>query len=81
MAILSNEGIKANYTYTGLLIAEVFILYLDTFVLPLLGKERTLIIDWHPVHRAKSVQNYLKKNVKIGVFVAKTQEAYSSIIN
>lgn len=62
VAILSNEGIKANYTYTGSLTAETFILYLDTFVLPLLGKEHTLIMDRHPVHRAESVQNYLKKN-------------------
>lgn len=64
VAVLSNEGMKANYTYTGSLTAEVFILYLDTFVLPLLGKgkECTLIMDRHPVHRAESVQNYLKKN-------------------
>lgn len=62
VAILSKEGVKASYTYTGSLTAEVFILYLDTFVLPLLDKEQTLIMDRHPVHRAESVQNYLKKN-------------------
>ncbi len=61
VAILTQEGIKASYTYTGSLTAKLFILYLDTFVLPLWNKEHTLILDRHPVHRAESVQNYLKK--------------------
>lgn len=62
VAILSKEGMKASYTYTGSLTAEVFILYLETFVLPILGKGHTLIMDRHPVHRAEIVQNYLNKN-------------------
>lgn len=62
VAILSEEGIKAQYTYTGSLNAKVFVLYLETFVLSTLENGQTLIMDRHPVHRAKIVQNYLKQN-------------------
>ncbi len=59
VAILSKEGMTASYTYTGSLTAELFILYLETFVLPLWA---TLIMDRHSVHRAQIVQNYLHNN-------------------
>jgi transposase len=62
VAILSEEGIKAQYNYVGSLTAELFIIYLNTFVLPVLTNGQTLIMDNHPVHRAKSVQSYLKQN-------------------
>lgn len=62
VAMLSEEGMKAEYTYTGSLDAKLFILYLDTFVLPIFGNGQTLIMDRHPVHRAKTVQKYLKQN-------------------
>jgi transposase len=61
-AILSEEGMKSRYTYTGSLNAKVFIFYLDTYVLPTLKIGQTLIMDRHPVHRAMSVQKYLKEN-------------------
>lgn len=62
VAILSGDGMKAQYTYTGSLNAKLFILYLETFVSPILENGQTLIMDRHPVHRAKIVQNYLKQN-------------------
>lgn len=62
VAILSEEGIKDQYTYTGSLNAKVFIFYLKTFVLSTLKNGQTLIMDRHPVHRSKTVQNYLKQN-------------------
>ena len=62
VAILSKEGIKAQYTYTESLTAKLFILYLKTSVLPILENGQTLIMDRHPVHRAKIVQHYLKQN-------------------
>jgi transposase len=62
VAILSEEGIKAQYTYTESLTAKLFILYLETSVLPILENGQTLIMDRHPVHRAKIIQNYLKQN-------------------
>ena len=64
VAILSEEGMKAEYTYSGSLNAALFILYLDTFVLPIFQIGQTLIMDRHPVHRAKTVQKYLnQKNI------------------
>jgi len=62
VAILSEEGIKAQYNYTDSLTAELFIFYLATFVLPILIDGQTVILDNHPVHHAKIVQNYLKQN-------------------
>lgn len=62
VAILSEDGMEAEYTYLGSLNAALFILYLDTFVLPIFKKGQTLIMDRHPVHRAKTVQNYLNQN-------------------
>jgi transposase len=63
VAILSNEeGIKCRYTYTGSLTSYLFIIYLDTFVLPVLKSDHTIIMDNHPVHRSKIVQKYLNDN-------------------
>jgi transposase len=62
VAILSEEGIKARHSYTGSLTAKLFVLYLETSVLPILEDGQTLIMDRHPVHRAKIVQSYLKEN-------------------
>ncbi len=62
VAILSEEGIKAKYTYTESLTASLFVLYLETYVLPILENGQILIMDRHPVHRAKIVQDYMKKN-------------------
>jgi transposase len=62
LAILSEEGIKAPYHYVGSLSADVFIAYLKGFVLPILTDGQTIIMDNHPVHRAKSVLKYLIEN-------------------
>jgi transposase len=62
VAVLTEEGIKAHYSYSVSLTARVFICYLDTFVLPLLNDGQTLIMDNHPVHHAKIVQKYTKQN-------------------
>jgi transposase len=62
VAILTTEGIKAQYSYIGSLNAKIFIFYLSMYVLRILIDGQTLIMDNHPVHRAKAVQNYLNKN-------------------
>jgi transposase len=62
VAILSEDGIKARYTYMGSLNAKLFIPYLDTFILPIFKSGQTLIMDRHPVHCARGVQKYLSKN-------------------
>jgi transposase len=61
---LSKEGIqnKLTHTYSVPLTAELFISYLDTFVLPVLKTGQTLIMDRHPVHCSKDVKEYLKQN-------------------
>ena len=61
-AILTKEGIKAKYNYTSSLTANTFIYYLSTFVFPVLLDGSTLIMDNHPVHRARAVQKYLNEN-------------------
>lgn len=62
VAILTEEGIKTPYTYSVSLTATLFILYLDTFVFPILKNGQTLIMDNHPVHHAKLVQSYIMEN-------------------
>lgn len=62
IAILTKEGIKAEYNYTNSLTAKTFICYLAAFVLPIIIDGETLIMDNHPVHRAKEVQEFLNKN-------------------
>ena len=62
IAVLTKEGIKAQYNYTGSLNTKVFICYLAAFVLPIIIDGETLIMDNHPVHRANEVQEFLNKN-------------------
>ena len=62
IAVLTKEGIKAQYSYTCSLNTKVFICYLAAFVLPIIIDGETLIMDNHPVHRAKEVQEFLNKN-------------------
>ena len=62
VAILSKEGIKSQYNYTGTLDTNLFICYLAVYVLPILVDGQTLIMDNHPVHHAKAVENYLNQN-------------------
>jgi len=59
VAVLSKEGIKAQYSYMGSLNAKLFIPYLESFVLPCMCDGQTLIMDNRPVHRAEAVQDYL----------------------
>lgn len=61
-AILTEDGIKAHYTYSASLTAQVFISYLDTYVFPMMDDGQTLIMDNHPVHHARTVIKYLKDN-------------------
>jgi transposase len=62
IAVLTKEGIKAKYNYTCSLNTKVFICYLAAFVLPIIIDGETLIMDNHPVHRAREVQEFLNKN-------------------
>lgn len=61
IAILTENGINAPYTYSESLTAPVFVYYLDTFIIPIINDGQTLIMD-HPVHHANIVLQYLIKN-------------------
>lgn len=85
---MTEDGIKAPYTYTTTLTASVFIRYLDTHILPILTNEQTLIMDNHPVHHAKVVKKYLhEKAINVLYLPAYSpelnpiEEAFSKIKN
>ncbi len=64
-AVLSKKGVVAQYEYSDSLNSKVFIDYLENHVLPIMNERHVLIMDNHPVHKAKEVMNYLEeKNVK-----------------
>jgi transposase len=61
IALLSEEGFIAQYTYTTSLTENVFIFFLKYYVLPCLNG-RTLIMDNHPAHKTELVINFMKEN-------------------
>jgi|UPI000429B080 transposase len=59
VAVLTDHGLDALWCYQDSLTAERFVAYLDVSVLPLLLAGKTLILDRHPVHRARAVRAFL----------------------
>ena len=45
IAVLTGQGITAEYLYRGTLTAKVFLAYLETYLLTLLAQGKTLIMD------------------------------------
>ena len=62
IAVLTTEGIKGQFSFQGTLDAILFVAYLDTYILPLLTAQHTLIMDNSPIHHAKIVQQYIQDN-------------------
>ena len=62
IALLSATGVQGEYHYSGSLNAQRFIYYLEYVVLPLLITGQVLIMDRHPVHCAREVRSFLRKN-------------------
>ena len=62
VAVLTGQGIVAEYLYRGTLTAKVFIAYLETYLLTLLTQGKTLIMDNLPAHHAKSVKQFLQSH-------------------
>lgn len=62
IAIATSTGMQAEYSYTQTFTAQFFIFYLEVYVLPIIGKNKTLIMDRHPVHTSKEVKEFLKIN-------------------
>lgn len=58
-AALTPTGVGAVCTYTGSLDAELFICYLQVYILKLLTGGKVLLMDNHPAHCAKSVTEFL----------------------
>jgi len=62
VAVLTGQGIAAEYLYCGPLTAKVLIAYLETYLLTLLTQGKTLIMDNLPVHHAKSIKQFLQSH-------------------
>jgi transposase len=62
VAVLTEQGLTGQWCYPGTLTARRFIAYLRVYLLPLLRTGKTLILDNHPVHRARQVEAFLKRH-------------------
>jgi transposase len=62
VAVLTEQGLAAPWFFKGTLTARRFVTYLRVFLRPLLRGGKTLILDKHPVHRARRVQAFLKRH-------------------
>jgi transposase len=59
-AALTETGVEGVWTYTGSLTSELFVCYLQVYILKLLAGGKVLIMDNHPVHCAKIVTRFLE---------------------
>lgn len=60
VAVLTDQGIEAEYLYQGTMTAERFVLYLEMYLMMLLGSDKTIIMDNAPIHTSKRVISFLK---------------------
>lgn len=60
VAVLTGDGIQAEYLYRGTLTAKWFVAYLEIYLLAVLKQGKTLIMDNLPVHHAKKVRVFLE---------------------
>jgi transposase len=76
---ITNRGTMSFMVFTGKFSAPVFRLFLNRLILHHAGRKVFLIIDRHPVHRSKKIQEWLEKHKKaIEVFFL---PAYSPELN
>lgn len=61
IAVLTAKGVEADFSYLGSMTAELFVIYLEVYVLKLLTGGKTLIMDNLPVHHAKIVSQCLEE--------------------
>jgi transposase len=63
VAVLTEQGLEGQFCYQGALTAQRFVAYLEVYLLPLLlTGTKTLILDRHPVHRARLVREFLDRH-------------------
>jgi len=68
-AVLTERGIEAEFSYTGSMTAELFVFYLEMYVLKLLVGGKVLIMDNLPAHCAKIVEEFLNKHEVLYVYL------------
>jgi len=61
IAVLSENGFETKFSYSVSLDSAIFIYFLEYFIL-LKHKEKTIVMDRHPVHRSKEVKQFMNDN-------------------
>ena len=61
IAVLSEKGFETHFSYCAALNSAIFIYFLEYFILPN-HKDKTIVMDRHPVHCAKEVKQFMKDN-------------------
>jgi transposase len=64
ISALSNRGALAFKVYSGRFVTPVFIDFLERLLKHCGGRKLMLIVDGHPVHKAKAVQRWLEAHAK-----------------
>jgi transposase len=62
ISALSNQGALAFQVFTGGFVASVFIGFLERLLKHARGRKVVLIVDGHPVHKAKVVARWLNEH-------------------
>jgi transposase len=62
VAVLTGNGIEAEYLYKGTMKAKWFVAYLEIYLLGILATGKTLIMDNLPAHHAKKVRLFLESH-------------------
>ena len=61
IAVLSEKGFETKFSYGVSLDSAIFIYFLEYFILPKY-KEKTIVMDRHPVHYSKEVKKFMNDN-------------------
>jgi transposase len=64
ISAISNSGKLYFSVFAGSFVTSVYLGFLSRLIRQNKGQKAILIIDGHPVHRGKAVQNWLKEHVK-----------------
>ncbi len=62
VAALTQNGIEADFSYTGSMTAELFVVYLEVYLLKVLSGGKVLIMDNLRVHHADIVIEFLEQH-------------------
>lgn len=79
VAILSEHGLESRFSCTGYFTSKLFVMYLDTYVIPEWDHNNTLILDNSSVHTSKLVKNYMDDNKIKYIFTPPYSPEYNPI--